>query len=195
MMNVVWASMIAASYLFAVFSGNVEAVTEGAISGAQRAVEMVLELCGMMCLWTGFLEIAKQSGLTEKMAKFLRPLLRILFPSLKKEPAAQRAIVMNMTANFLGLSNAATPLGLAAMEELHRINGRSTRASDAMCMFVVINTASINLIPNTLLALRSAAGSTDTFGILVPVWICSVVSVTVGACAVKLFCRREARHT
>lgn len=194
MMNYVWAGMIVASYLFAFFTGNVEAVTEGAMDGAQRAVEMVFGLCGMMCLWTGLLEVAKRSGLTDVLAQLMRPLLSLLFPELKKEPEAKSAIVMNMTANFLGLSNAATPLGLAAMEELHRINGKSRRASDAMCMFVVINTASITLIPNTLLALRSAAGSADTFGILVPVWICSVASVIVGATAVTVFSRKEARH-
>ena len=194
MMNYVWAGMIVASYLFAFFTGNVEAVTEGAMDGAQRAVEMVFGLCGMMCLWTGLLEVAKRSGLTDVLAQLMRPLLSLLFPELKKEPEAKSAIVMNMTANFLGLSNAATPLGLAAMEELHRINGKSRRASDAMCMFVVINTASITLIPNTLLALRSAAGSADTFGILVPVWICSVASVIVGTTAVAVFSRKEARH-
>lgn len=194
MMNYVWAGMIIVAYLFAVFGGNVEGVTQGALDGAKNAVDMVLELLGMMCFWTGLLEIAKRSGLTEKLARLARPLTRLLFPELRQDGAAVSAIVMNMIANFLGLSNAATPLGLKAMEELDRLNGGSSRASNAMCMFVVINTASINLIPTTLITLRSAAGSADPFGIIVPVWICSVVSVAVGVTAVKIFSRRGAHR-
>ncbi len=187
MMSYVWAGMIVLAYLFALINGRVEAVTQSALDGAKSAVEMTLALLGMMCLWTGLLEIAKRSGLTERLAKLVRPLMRFLFPQLSHNGEAVSAIVMNMTANFLGLSNAATPLGLKAMEELDRVNGRSSRASDAMCMFVVINTASINLIPTTLITLRSAAGSSDPFGIIVPVWICSILSVSVGVAAVKLF--------
>ncbi len=193
-MNYVWAGLIFAAYLFAAWNGNVEAVTQGALDGAKNAVEMVLALLGMMCFWTGLLEIAKRSGLTEKLAHLARPLTRLLFPKLRQDGAAVSAIVMNMIANFLGLSNAATPLGLKAMGELKRLEGETGRASDAMCMFVVINTASINLIPTTLITLRSAAGSADPFGILVPVWICSVLSVTVGVTAVKIFSRKDARR-
>lgn len=194
MMNYVWAGMILAAYLFALMNGNVEAVTQGALDGAKSAVEMTLALLGMMCFWTGLLEIAKRSGMTEKLARLARPLMSFLFPQLKRDGTAVSTIVMNMTANFLGLSNAATPLGLKAMEELNRANGGSSRASDAMCMFVVINTASINLIPTTLITLRSAAGSSDPFGIIVPVWISSLLSVTVGVAAVKMFSKKDARR-
>lgn len=194
MMNYVWAGMILAAYLFALVNGNVETVTQGALDGAKSAVEMTLALLGMMCFWTGLLEIAKRSGMTEKLARLARPLMGFLFPQLKRDSAAVSAIVMNMTANFLGLSNAATPLGLKAMEELNRANGGRSRASDAMCMFVVINTASINLIPTTLITLRSAAGSSDPFGIIVPVWISSLLSVTVGVAAVKMFSKKDARR-
>lgn len=194
MMNYVWAGMILAAYLFAFVNGNVEAVTQGALDGAKSAVEMTLALLGMMCFWTGLLEIAKRSGMTEKLARLARPLMSFLFPQLKRDGVAVSAIVMNMTANFLGLSNAATPLGLKAMEELNLANGGSSRASDAMCMFVVINTASINLIPTTLITLRSAAGSSDPFGIIVPVWLSSLLSVTVGVAAVKMFSKKDARR-
>lgn len=194
MMNYVWAGMILAAYLFALMNGNVEAVTQGALDGAKSAVEMTLALLGMMCFWTGLLEIAKRSGMTEKLARLARPLMSFLFPQLKRDGTAVSTIVMNMTANFLGLSNAATPLGLKAMEELNRANGGSSRASDAMCMFVVINTASINLIPTTLITLRSAAGSSDPFGIIVPVWISSLLSVAVGVATVKMFSKKDARR-
>ena len=194
MMNYVWAGMILAAYLFAAFSGRVDAVTQGALDGAKNAVETVLSLLGMLCFWTGLLEIAKRSGLTEKLARLARPLLRVLFPSLRPDGAAASAIVMNMIANFLGLSNAATPLGIKAMEELDRINPEKGRASDAMCMFVVVNTASINLVPTTLIALRVAAGSAQPFEIIVPVWICSVLSVTVGVLAARAFMAADARR-
>lgn len=194
-MNYVWAGMILLAYLFAILGGNIEAVTQGALDGAKNAVEMVLGLAGMMCFWTGLLEIAKRAGLTERLARMARPLTRVLFPKLKQDGAAMSAIVMNMIANFLGLSNAATPLGLKAMEELDRLNGGSDRASNEMCMFVVINTASINLIPTTLITLRAANGSSDPFGIIVPVWICSVLSVTAGVLAAKFFARRGNRRS
>lgn len=194
MMNYVWAGMIILAYVFAVSTGRTDAVTQSALDGAKGAVDMVISLLGMMCFWTGLLEIAKRSGLTEKLAKLASPLMRILFPGLKKEKEAQSAIIMNMIANFLGLSNAATPLGIKAMEELDRINGKKQIASSEMCMFVVINTASITLMPTTLITLRSAAGSVDPFSIIIPVWICSVLSVTAGIIAAKLFDRREAKR-
>ena len=192
MMSYVWSGMILLACIFGLFSGNLQTVTTGAFEGAEAAVKMILSLLGMMCLWTGLLEIAKRSGLTKALAKFARPLIKILFPHLKPDGAAASAIIMNMTANFLGLSNAATPLGLKAMKELDKLNGVKGRASDEMCMFIVINTASINLIPTTLITLRHAAGSTDVFGIMLPVWICSVLSVTAGVMAVRFFTRREA---
>ncbi|MBE7048391.1 MAG: nucleoside recognition protein [Ruminococcaceae bacterium] len=191
MMGYIWGGMIVLSFLFGMIGGQTEAVAQAALDGAKNAVDMALSLLGMMCLWSGLLEIAKQSGLTEKLARLIRPLTRFLFPGLPPDSPAVMAMVMNMTANFLGLSNAATPLGLAAMEELHKINPRPERASDEMCMFVVINTASISLIPTTVIALRSAAGSVDPFGIVAPVWICSSLALLVGVMASKLMARRK----
>ena len=193
MLNYVWSGMIVLAYVFAIAGGKTEAVTQSALDGAKGAVDMVISLLGMMCFWTGLLEIAKRSGLTEKLARIAEPLMRILFPKLKKEKEAQSAIIMNMIANFLGLSNAATPLGIKAMEELDRINGKKQLASAEMCMFVVINTASVTLMPATLITLRSASGSAQPFSVIVPVWICSVLSVTAGVIAAKFFDRREAK--
>lgn len=190
MMNLIWVALILFSYIFSLFAGTTEAVTAAVFSGSKDAVELVLSLLGMMCLWTGLLEVAEQSGLTKKVERLLSPLTRVLFPSLPDGSEAKSAIVMSMTANLLGLSNAATPLGLAAMEKLSQRNLTPGVASDDMCMFVVINTASITLIPTTLLTLRSAAGSVAPFEIMVPVWICSVLSVASGILAAKIFARR-----
>jgi len=191
MMGYIWGGMIIAAFCFGAVNGQLEAVAQSALTGAENAVTMALGLLGMMCFWSGMLEIAKRAGLTEKLARLIRPLTKLLFPKLSASSPAVTAMVMNMTANFLGLSNAATPLGLAAMAELDKINPHKGTASDEMCMFVVINTASISLIPTTVITLRAAAGSQDPFGILVPVWICSVTAVIIGVMAAKLLARRD----
>ncbi len=194
MMGYIWGGMILVAFLFGIITGETETVAQGALTGAKNAVEMALGLLGMMCFWSGLLEIAKRSGLTEKLARVIRPLTRLLFPKMKANAPALAAMVMNMTANFLGLSNAATPLGLAAMKELDKINPEKERASDEMCMFVVINTASISLIPTTVIALRAAAGSYDPFGITAPVWICSVLALLAGVIAAKCMARHGRRR-
>lgn len=190
MMNTVWALCILFSYIYSFFAGTTEAVTAAVFSGAEKAVELVLSLLGMMCLWTGLLSLAEASGLTKKVEHLLSPLIRFLFPTLPEKSPAGSAIVMSITANLLGLSNAATPLGLAAMEKLQKKNLTPDTATDEMCMFVVLNTASITLIPTTLLTLRTNAGSAYPFEIMVPVWICSFLSVSAGIFAAKFLGKR-----
>ena len=194
MLNYIWAGLILISYIFAIINGRVELVTQAALSGAGDAVKMIFSLLGIMCFWTGLLQIAKKSKLTDKFAKLITPLTRLLFPELKEGSNAINAIVMNMMANILGLSNAATPLGLKAMEELDKENGGDSVASNAMCMFVVINTAALDLIPTTVIALRSAAGSQNPFEIIVPAWISSVISIICGVCAAKIFSKTQKRY-
>ncbi|MBE7036586.1 MAG: hypothetical protein E7403_04770 [Ruminococcaceae bacterium] len=194
MMGYIWGGMIVIAFLFGFLTGDIESVAQSALDGAKNAVDMSMGLLGMMCFWSGLLEIAKQAGLTEKLAVCIRPLTKLLFPKLKADSPAVTAMVMNMTANFLGLSNAATPLGLAAMAELDKINPQKGRASDEMCIFVVINTASITLIPTTVITLRAATGSADPFGIIVPVWICSILALTVGVTAAKLLAGKTRRR-
>ena len=189
MMSYIWGGMIVLSVLAAFFTGRIDAVAQGALDGAGAAIEMALSLLGMMCLWSGLLEIAKRAGLTEKLARLLKPVTRLLFPRLSPESPAVRAMVMNITANLLGLSNAATPLGLAAMAELDKINPQKGVASNEMCLFVVINTASISLLPTTVITLRAAAGSADPFGIVLPVWICSVIALVFGVIAAKIMAK------
>lgn len=193
MMDYIWSGMILTAFLFGICTGRTEAVSEGLLTGAKTAVELSFSLLGMMCFWSGLLEIAKRSGLTEKIAAWIRPVTRFLFPRLPADSPAVSAMVMNITANILGLSNAATPLGLAAMEELDKLNPEKGRASDEMCMFVVINTASISLLPTTVIALRAAAGSSEPFSVLAPVWITSLCALIVGVLATKLLARKRRR--
>ncbi len=190
MLNYIWCGMIVLSFAAAIFTGRIEPLTAGAIEGAASAVETCIGLLGSMCLWTGIARVAENSGLINIFARLLKPVTRTIFPKLRQDSAAMRAIVMNMVANLLGMGNAATPLGIAAMRELNRENKNRSVASNEMCMFVVINTASIQLIPSTVISLRQIYGSTDPSGIIVPVWICSVCAVIVGVTAAKIFQRR-----
>ena len=190
-MNYIWVFMIVISYIFSVFAGNTDIVTKSIFEGCDVAVTLTISLLGMMCMWTGLLEVAQQAGLTQKVQKLLLPIIRIIFPNVYKNPEIAGAISMSITANLLGLSNAATPLGISAMEKLEEKNHLSDTASDEMCMFVVINTASITLIPTTLLTLRTYFNSSAPFEIMVPVWIASILSVTSGIVCAKLCARRS----
>ena len=178
------------SYLFSFFTGTTDEVTKSIFDGCQSAVSLVISLLGMMCLWTGLLQIAQNSGLTKKIQRFISPLISLLFSNVKKNSETAGAISMSITANLLGLSNAATPLGLAAMEKLEQENLIKDTASDDMCMFVLINTASITLIPTTLLTLRTTFDSSAPLEILIPVWIVSFVSLATGVICAKLCARR-----
>ena len=191
MLNYVWGGMILVSLTVAIFAGNTEAVTGGALDGAKAAVETCIGLLGSMCLWTGLAQIARDSGLVGIFAKLMKPVTKILFPKLKQDSPALRAIVLNMVANLLGMGNAATPLGISAMKELGGLNRHKATASDEMCMFVVVNTASIQLIPSTVIALRQMYGSAAPSEIIVPVWICSIGAVLVGVISAKIFQKRS----
>lgn len=191
MLNYIWAGMILFAFVVAAFTGRIEQTTQATLTSATDAVKMSIELLGIMCLWTGLMEIANRSGLIKIIARIIRPLTKLLFPQLPSSSPAVGAIVLNMVANMMGLANAATPLGLKAMKELQKLNHNKDTASNAMCMFVVINTASIQLIPSTVIALRSAAGSANPFEIITPVWIVSICAVIVGVIAAKVLQGKE----
>ena len=144
-------------------------------------------MAGMLCLWMGVMEIMRRSGLTEKLSRLLRPALRLLFPQEAGDRAVMDSISANISANLLGLGNAATPLGIEAVRRMGRKSPGT--ASDAMCMLVVCNTASIQLFPTTVAAVRAAAGSRAPFDILPAVWLASALSVAVGIAACKLLAR------
>lgn len=190
-MNYIWGAIIIISYVFSVFAGTTDTVTKSIFDGCESAVSLVISLLGMMCLWTGLLQIAQNSGLTKKVQKLISPLISFLFPSVRRNSETAGAISMSITANLLGLSNAATPLGLAAMEKLEKENMIKGTASDDMCMFVLINTASITLIPTTLLTIRTAFNSLKPLEIIIPVWIVSIVSLASGVICAKICARRH----
>lgn len=160
MLNYVWFGMIAISVCVGAFSGNIDAVTEAAINSAELAVELAIGLIGIMALWLGMMKIAEASGLVNVIAKIVRPITVRLFPEVPQDHPAISSIVLNMSANILGLGNAATPLGLKAMQELQELNPNKDTASNAMCTFLAINTSSVQLIlPATVVALMGVQSS------------------------------------
>lgn len=188
-MAYVFGGMFAVSLVFSLIAGDVGALSAGIMESAGSAVELLLNITGMLCMWSGFMQIASDCGLIAKLSRLCAPVLRKLYPDVDTESDAFRYISMNISANLLGLGNAATPLGLNAMKELKRQCTGDT-ASDSMLIFVVMNTASIQLLPTTVAALRKSYGSEQPFDILLCVWITSALALTAGLTAAKLLNRR-----
>ena len=183
----IWTGMAVLSILCGLATGRGDLVAAAAVEGAQAAVELCVSIAGMLCLWTGVMEIMRRSGLSEGLSRLLRPVLSVLFPQVSGDRGVMDSISANVSANLLGLGNAATPLGIEAVRRMERKSPGT--ASDAMCMLVVCNTASIQLIPTTVASVRAAAGSSSPFDILPAVWLASALSVGVGISACKLFAR------
>ena len=183
-MTVIWTGMVALSILCGLAAGRGPEVAAAAAEGAAAAVELSLSIAGMLCLWTGVMEVMRQSGLAGQLSRLLAPLLRRLFPQAAGDRRTMDAISANVSANLLGLGNAATPLGLEAARGLARSSPGT--ASDGLCMLVVCNTASIQLIP-TVASVRAAQGCQTPFDILPAVWLASAMSVGVGILACKVF--------
>ena len=186
-MSLIWTVMVGASILCGLATGNGPAVARGALDGAAAGVELCLAMMGVLCLWMGVMEVMERSGLARGLSRLLRPIIRRLYPDFAGDRPTMDAVSANLSANLLGLGNAATPLGLEAA----RLMAERTPgvASDGLCMLVVCNTASLQLIPTTVASLRAAAGSVNPFDILPAVWLASIVSIAVGITAAKLFAR------
>lgn len=182
-----WTGMVAVSLLFGFLTGSISQLGNAALEGATAAVELCISMAGIMCLWTGVMEIMNQCGLSAILARAFRPLLRRLLPSTSRDSETLATISANLSANMLGLGNAATPLGIRAACRMAR--GCRGIASDELCLLVVLNSASIQLLPTTVAGVRSALGCAEPFDILLPVWLASALSVIVGLCAAKIFAR------
>ena len=183
-MSWIWGGMVILSLLFGAATGRIDAVSEAALSGAQNAVELSLSMAGVLCLWSGIMEIMRVCGLTDGLARAFRPLMRRLLPEASRDSETLAAVSANVSANLLGLGNAATPLGIQAARRMAR--GCGGVASDELCRLVVLNTASIQLLPTTIASVRAAAGCKTPFDILPAVWLSSVLSVTAGLTAAWL---------
>lgn len=193
MMNYIWAGLIVLSFVVSIFTGRMEETASAAMSGATEAVQTALSVLGVMCFWMGLMQIAERAGLLNYFAKWLNPLISRLFKGVKRQET-RKAILMNITANVFGIGNAATPFGLKAMSLMAKeANTRNTATND-MCLFVVLNTASIQLIPSTLFALRSGYGSQKPYMVLPAVWLTSIAAAVLGILAAKGLERRTPKR-
>lgn len=183
MINYIWTAMIVFSVISAIFSQKCDLLSGAIISGASDAVNLCIRLGGTVCLWGGLMEIAEQSGITAAVCKMFSPLLKLVFPKMDMKGPTAKAISMNVTANMLGLGNAATPLGLEAMKRLQDMNPDKERASADMIKFVVMNSAAFHLIPTTVASLRQDYGCKAPFDIMPASWISSALALTVGLTA------------
>lgn len=190
-MNKIWAGMIIIAIVLSIVSENLQELITSLMESTQSALETALDMLGMMCMWSGFMKIAEKSGIVKSISKKVTPLVKFLFPELPKDNEATGHIAMNMTANILGLGNIATPLGLKAMEKLEYYNENKTRLSNSMMMFIILNTASIQLIPTSVIALRATYDSNNPADVVLPIIIASLGSVIAGIILVKISCRRK----
>lgn len=179
MVNIVWLVMVVFSILVAAANGNIEIITKAALEGANDAVKISLSLIAIITFWLGIMKLAEAAGLVRALAWLVRPLMRFLFPSVPRDHPAMGAIVMNLSANILGLGNAATPMGLIAMRELQTLNRNSDTASEAMCTFLGLNTSCITLIPTTIIGIRLLYGSADPTEIVGPTIMATATSMFV----------------
>ncbi len=190
-MNIIFSLMIIFSLLVSFFAGTAEETVYAGLDGAMRSVEIVLSFAGIMCMWSGFLKVAEKSGGLSAVSKIIRPITKRLFKNANEK--SMEYITANISANLLGVGNAATPSGISAMAELDKINPTPEVASPEMSVFTVINTASLQLLPTSVIALRVATGSQNAQAILPAVWISSFCSVLGAVSLMKLILRLRAK--
>lgn len=192
-MAIVWTLFVTASLVCGAVYGTLADVTEAAMEGASAAVELTLSMAGALCLWSGVMTVLERGGLTAGLARLFRPLLRRILPCASRDADTLAAVSANVSANLLGLGNAATPMGIRAACRMAR--GTEGVASDELCRLVVLNTASIQLLPTTVASIRAVCGSAAPLDILPAVWVSSLLSVTAGLAAAKLLERLGRRRT
>ena len=186
MLNILWPIFIIISIIYAFFSGNLEYLNKSIFESTESAVSLTLTLIGITCLWSGIMEIASKTNIMNFLNKILKPIVKKLFPDINSKSNAYDNIVMNIVANILGLGNAATPLGLKAMNKLQKENYNKEVLSDNMMMLIVLNTASLQIIPTTVISIRSSLGSNNPTQIIFPVWLSTICAAIVGIVCCKV---------
>lgn len=186
MINAIWLGLILIGIVISMFTGNVQAVTDSVISSSKTAVEIAIGLIGIMAFWLGLMKVAEEAGLVKSLGRGLRPIMKRLFPEIPEDHPAVGSIVANVAANFFGLGNAATPLGIKAMQELQELNDNKEEASNAMVLFLAINTSSVTLISSSVIAYRAAANSVNVTEIIAPTIIATTISTIVAVVSCKV---------
>ena len=190
MLNTIWPIFIIISYIYAIFSGNIEAINNSIFESASSAVELSITFFGTICLWNGIMQIAMKTSLIDKLSKLLYPFMRFIFPEVKKTDKSYDEITLNITANILGLGNAATPIGLKAMKTLQKENPNKNTLTNSMAFFILINTASLQIIPTTVIAIRSSLGSANPTKIILAVWFSTILAAFSAIISGKILSKR-----
>jgi spore maturation protein SpmA len=189
--NVIWLYLILLSIVVAAYTGRMDAVTRASFEAAKNAVTLAIALVGAMALWLGIMKVAESAGLMRLVSRAISPVMRRLFPEVPADHPAMPAMIMNIAANMLGLGNAATPMGIKAMTELDKLNPEKGTATNAMCLFLAINTSNVALLPISVIAVRAAAGASEPGAILIPTFIATLCSTIVAIVTAKLFALRS----
>lgn len=190
MLNIIWPIFIIASIVYAIETGNLESINNSIFGVGENTINLILTLLGTVCLWNGLMKIAENTSLIKKIAKLISPFMKILFPEIKKGTEAYEEISMNIVSNILGLGNAATPLGLRAMQSMQKENKDKNKLSNSMAMFIILNTASIQLIPTTVIAVRTALGSAEPTKMLIPIWGATIGAAMAGIISAKILMKK-----
>lgn len=191
MVNWIWLFFLVAGFVVAAVRGNIDAVTQAVFDGAKTGVTVSFGLISIMVFWLGIMRIAEDAGLVKKLARLLKPVVRLLFPSVPPDHPAMGYIMSNMSANILGLGNAATPMGIKAMQELQKLNPKKEQATAAMCTLLAINTASITLIPTTIIAYRLSMGSVNAAEIVGTTLMATAIATIAAILIDKWYQRRH----
>lgn len=190
MLNKIWPAFLILSFFYAILTGRLPEVNNSIFESTSSAVNLCLTLIGTMCLWCGIIKIAMETSLVNKLIKVLTPILKKLFPEINENDKVYKEISMNIIANLLGLGNAATPLGLKAMKSLQEKNKNKQELSNSMAILIVLNTASIQIIPTTVIAIRTTLGARNPTEMLVPIWIATILAAISAVSAAKIFMKK-----
>ena len=195
MLNIIWPVFIIVAFIYAFFSGNIDKVNSEIFESTKSAVELSITFFGTMCLWNGIMQIAYKSKLIDKIVRILNPIIKKLFPEINKNEKIKKEISMNIVANILGLGNAATPLGIKAMTSMQEINKKKDTLSNSMMIFIVLNTASLQIIPTTVIAIRTSLNSNNPTSIVAPVWGASICSIIIAVIVTKIMIKKQEKNS
>ncbi len=190
MLNIIWPIFIIVSIIYGMITGNLENINNSIFEVGENTVNLILTLFGTVCLWNGLMKIVENTSLIKKIAKLISPFMKILFPDVEKGAEEYEEISMNIVSNILGLGNAATPIGLRAMKTMQNKNKDKNKLSNSMAMFIIINTASIQLIPTTVIAIRTSLGSAEPTKMLIPIWGATIGAAIAGVVSAKLLMKK-----
>lgn len=190
MLNIIWPIFIIIGCIYAIINGKISDVNNAVFESTNNAIELIITMFGTVCLWNGIMQIASNTSIVKIIMKIIKPIMQIAFPELNENMIAYKEITMNMIANIMGLGNAATPLGLKAMKSLQRENNNKKRLSNSMAMFIIINTASLQIIPTTVIAIRNSLGSENPAVIMIPVWLATFCAAIAAIISAKIFMKR-----